>query len=85
MPICSASSTPGGAVREPSSRPSTAGGYGVPAIFPRAEFPALLRLRGEQGAEVLLRSPAVGVIGVPMPSAAAEPDRAGDRGASTES
>jgi molybdenum cofactor cytidylyltransferase len=48
------------------------GGYGLPAVFPRAEFPALLRLRGGQGAEALLRSPAVGVIGVPMPSAAAE-------------
>jgi molybdenum cofactor cytidylyltransferase len=59
--------------------------YGVPAIFPRAEFSALLRLRGDQDADLLLRSPAAGVIGVPMPSAAAEPDRAAAPGAATES
>ena len=61
------------------------GGYGVPAIFPRAEFPALLRLRGEQGAEVLLRSPAIELIGVPMPSAATDMDRPGDGPGLTES
>ena len=48
------------------------GRYGLPAIFPRAEFPALLRLRGDQDADLLLRSPAAEVIGVPMPAAAAE-------------
>jgi molybdenum cofactor cytidylyltransferase len=61
------------------------GRYGLPAIFPRAEFPALLRLRGDQDAELLLRSPGAGVIGVPMPGAAAEPDRAAAPGAATES
>ena len=61
------------------------GRYGLPAIFPRAEFPALLRLRGDQDADLLLRSPAAGVIGVPMPGAAAEPDRAAAPGAATES
>ncbi len=61
------------------------GGYGVPAIFPRAEFPALLRLRGEQGAEVVLRSPTVELIGVPMPSAATDIDRPGDLPGLTES
>jgi molybdenum cofactor cytidylyltransferase len=61
------------------------GGYGVPAIFPRAEFPALLRLRGEQGAEAVLRSPTVEVIGVPMPSAATDIDRPGDLPDLTES
>lgn len=45
------------------------GGYGTPAIFPRAEFPSLLRLRGDQGAEALLRGPMAEVIGVPMPGA----------------
>lgn len=60
------------------------GGHGVPAIFPRAEFPALLRLRGEQGAEVLLRRPAIELIGVPMPSAATDFDRAVDRPSLTE-
>lgn len=54
------------------------GGYGVPAVFPRSEFPALLRLRGAQGADALLRSPASDLIGVPMPSAATDIDRPGD-------
>jgi molybdenum cofactor cytidylyltransferase len=61
------------------------GGYGVPAIFPRAEFPALLRLRGEQGADTVLRSPTVELIGVPMPSAATDIDRPGDLPGLTES
>ncbi|HEV7432492.1 MAG TPA: nucleotidyltransferase family protein [Steroidobacteraceae bacterium] len=61
------------------------GGYGVPAVFPRAEFPALLRLRGEQGAEVLLRNPAIALIGVPMPSAATDLDRPGGTPGVTES
>lgn len=61
------------------------GGYGLPAVFPRAEFPALLRLRGEQGAETLLRNPAVGVIGVLMPSAAPGHGRPGDAPGLSES
>jgi molybdenum cofactor cytidylyltransferase len=61
------------------------GSYGMPAIFPRAEFPALLRLRGEQGAELLLRSPAAELIGVAMPSAAADAERPADVPAPTES
>ncbi len=61
------------------------GGYGLPAVFPRTEFAALLRLRGEQGAEALLRSPAVGLIGVPMPSAATDTSRAGDAPGLSES
>ena len=46
------------------------GHYGLPAVVPRAEFPALLRLRGAQGADALLRNPAVPLTGVPMPGAA---------------
>jgi len=61
------------------------GGHGVPAIFPRAEFPALMRLRGEQGAEAVLRSPTVELIGVPMPSAATDIKRPGDVPGLTES
>jgi molybdenum cofactor cytidylyltransferase len=61
------------------------GSYGVPAIFPRSEFPALLRLRGEQGAEVLLRAAAVELIGVAMPSAAADPERPAEAQPPTES
>jgi len=45
------------------------GGHELPAIFPRSEFPALLRLRGGQGARTLLRSPNATLVGVPMPSA----------------
>ena len=51
-----------------------AGGWGVPAIFPRSSFPALLALRGERGAQVLLRHPAGERVGVPMPSAAIDVD-----------
>ena len=61
------------------------GGHGVPAIFPRSEFPALLRLRGEQGAEAILRSPTIELIGVPMPSAATDINRPGDVPGLTES
>jgi molybdenum cofactor cytidylyltransferase len=60
------------------------GGHGVPAIFPRAQFPALLRLRGEQGVEVLLRRPANELIGVPMPSAARDLDQPAGRSSLTE-
>lgn len=45
------------------------GGHELPAIFPRSEFPALLRLRGGQGARALLRNPNATLAGVPMPSA----------------
>jgi len=51
-----------------------AGGWGVPAIFPRSSFPALLALRGDQGARALLRNPAGRRLGVPMPSAAIDVD-----------
>jgi molybdenum cofactor cytidylyltransferase len=47
------------------------GGHELPAIFPRSEFPALLRLRGGQGARSLLRSPNATLAGVPMPGALA--------------
>jgi molybdenum cofactor cytidylyltransferase len=55
-----------------------AGSHGVPAIFPRSEFPALLALRGEHGARALLRQPRVSLIGVPMPGAAHDIDRPED-------
>ncbi len=45
------------------------GGHELPAIFPRSEFPALLRLRGGHGARTLLRSPNATLVGVPMPAA----------------
>ena len=54
------------------------GGHGVPAIFPRSEFPALLALRGDQGARALLRSPAALCVGVAMPGAAHDIDRPKD-------
>ena len=51
---------------------------GVPAIFPRAQFAALLALRGDRGARALLNRAAGGVIGVPVPSAAVDIDRPED-------
>jgi len=51
---------------------------GVPAIFPRAQFPALLALRGDQGARALLNRGAAAVIGVPVPAAAVDIDRPED-------
>lgn len=47
---------------------------GVPAIFPRRFFPAMVGLRGDQGARVLLqRDPGV-VVRVPLPNAAIDID-----------
>jgi molybdenum cofactor cytidylyltransferase len=54
------------------------GSHGLPAIFPRGEFAALLRLRGEDGIRALLHSPSANLIGVPMPSAAVDTDRPED-------
>jgi molybdenum cofactor cytidylyltransferase len=50
------------------------GGWGVPAIFPRSSFPALLALRGEHGARALLLHPVGRRVGVPMPNAAIDID-----------
>jgi molybdenum cofactor cytidylyltransferase len=55
-----------------------AGGFGVPAVFPRSSFPALLALYGERGAQVLLRDPVGPRIGVPMSSAAIDIDTTQD-------
>ena len=53
------------------------GGQGLPAVFPRSEFASLLALRGDAGLSALLRNPAAGFIGVPMPGAAAAPAATG--------
>jgi molybdenum cofactor cytidylyltransferase len=50
------------------------GGYGVPALFPRAQFARLAALRGEQGARQLLRGGGLHICGVPMPGAAQDID-----------
>jgi molybdenum cofactor cytidylyltransferase len=50
------------------------GGHGVPALFPRSQFALLHSLRGERGARALLRGGGLGVLGVPMPSAAHDID-----------
>jgi len=47
---------------------------GVPAIFPRSYFPVLMALRGDRGAQALLRSPKSRCSAVPMPSAAFDID-----------
>lgn len=44
-----------------------AGRAGVPAIFPRAVFPALLELQGDQGARVLLQQGGTGVFAIDFP------------------
>ena len=50
------------------------GTTGVPAIFPRSLFQALLQLRGDTGARSLLRRNTDRVVRVPMPSAAIDID-----------
>lgn len=50
---------------------------GVPAVFPAGLRPLLLRLGGDAGARALLAAP--GVTRVPMPDAALDLDRPGDR------
>jgi molybdenum cofactor cytidylyltransferase len=44
-----------------------AGRTGVPAIFPRALFPALLELQGDQGARALLQQPGAAVDAIEFP------------------
>ena len=51
-----------------------AGVLGAPAIFPRARFGQLAALRGDHGAQSLLRDPADGVVPVPMEKAALDLD-----------
>jgi molybdenum cofactor cytidylyltransferase len=50
------------------------GRLGVPAIFPRSAFSALLQLRGDRGAQGWLRANAARVTSVPMPRAAIDID-----------
>ncbi len=49
-----------------------AGRFGVPAVFPRRQWVALLRLRGDRGAQQLLAG--APTTAVPMPSAAIDLD-----------
>jgi molybdenum cofactor cytidylyltransferase len=44
-----------------------AGRMGVPAIFPRGLFPALLTLQGDQGARALLQQPGTDVFAINFP------------------
>jgi CTP:molybdopterin cytidylyltransferase MocA len=50
------------------------GHTGVPAVFPRHAFPALLALRGDVGARPVLSQLADRVLRVPMPNAAIDID-----------
>jgi molybdenum cofactor cytidylyltransferase len=50
------------------------GHVGVPAIFPSLYFPALLELKGDSGARLLLRRLADRTVHVPVPSAAIDID-----------
>lgn len=51
-----------------------AGKPGIPAIFPRCRYPALLRLQGDAGAKSLLRDDRNPPITVPIPGAAHDVD-----------
>ncbi len=50
------------------------GHTGVPAVFPRHAFPALLALRGDVGARPVLSQLADRVLRIPMPNAAIDID-----------
>jgi molybdenum cofactor cytidylyltransferase len=50
------------------------GALGVPAIFPRAVFGDLLELRGDRGAQRILRRHQARVVALPMPGAALDVD-----------
>jgi molybdenum cofactor cytidylyltransferase len=50
------------------------GTIGAPVIFPRSDFRALLELRGDRGAQLLLRRNEARVIKVQMPGAAVDID-----------
>lgn len=54
------------------------GTVGVPAIFPRSEFGALLQLRGDRGAQLLLRRNPQRLISVPVRGAAVDVDTPAD-------
>jgi len=47
---------------------------GVPALFGRTHFGALMRLTGDKGAQQLLRAPGAVVKSIPMPNAAQDID-----------
>jgi molybdenum cofactor cytidylyltransferase len=47
---------------------------GVPAIFPRSDYPALAALRGDQGARALLRGKSDRIVPVALASAAIDID-----------
>lgn len=57
-----------------------AGTFGVPAVLPRAWFPDLLALRGDQGARELLRGRTDRVIAVSAPTLARDLDTPADLG-----
>lgn len=66
--------------RQPNSvvAASYGGTTGVPAIFPRAVFPELLELRGDRGAQVVIRRNESRRVTVQLPSAAVDVDTADD-------
>jgi len=54
------------------------GHYGVPALFPRAQYASLLALSGDRGARELLNDASMPVIGVDMPAAEFDLDTPAD-------
>ncbi len=56
----------------------TRGRLGPPAVFPRALYPRLKRLRGDRGARGILRHRGMRVVGIELPGAALDLDRPSD-------
>ncbi len=54
------------------------GTTGVPAIFPRADFRALGELRGDRGAQAIIRRNPERLVSVPVPNAALDIDKPED-------
>lgn len=57
---------------------SYAGALGVPTIFPRSTFDDLRRLKGDQGARVLLRNPPCAVVEIEFAGGEVDIDRPED-------
>lgn len=66
---------------EPSIVASTyADVLGIPAVFPRVAFPALIALEGDKGARALLLHPPCPVISIPFAGGEIDIDRPADLG-----
>jgi len=62
----------------PAAACAYAGTLGVPAVFGRSSFPALMRLRGDHGAKTVLRREGRRVARIAWPAGARDVDRVAD-------